>query len=277
MSRARPAAGLLAHRIDGDGEPLLLLNGIAMTMASWEPIAGPFAERFRVIRCDLRGQLLSPGKPPADLGGQVAEVVALLDALGVGRAAVVATSFGGAVGALLAARHPERVRALVTIASAVGFADSMADEVARWRKAAFDALSGDRGVLSDVLEPMVYSAGWLEAHREERERAREQTALLPERWYRDLADLLDTAGGASVAADLPAIRCPTFVIAAGEDRFIPRERCRAIAEAIPGARFEVVEGAGHAVVVERPEELVARIEAFFAGMVVKGRASLRAC
>ncbi len=270
MSRARPAAGLLAHRIDGDGEPLLLLNGIAMTMASWEPIAAPLAERSRVIRCDLRGQLLSPGKPPADLGGQVAEVVALLDAFGVERVSVVATSFGGAVGALLAARHPERVRALVTIASAVGFADSMAEEVARWRTAALTAVSSDdRNALSDVLEPMVYSAGWLEAHREERERAREQTALLPERWYRDLADLLDTAGGASVAADLPAIRCPTFVIAAGEDRFIPRERCRAIAEAIPGARFEVVEGAGHAVVVERPEELVKRIEAFLAGLPAK--------
>jgi pimeloyl-ACP methyl ester carboxylesterase len=270
VSRARPAAGLLAHRIDGDGEPLLLLNGIAMTMASWEPIAAPLAERFRVIRCDLRGQLLSPGKPPTDLGGQVAEVVALLNALGVEQAAVVATSFGGAVGALLAARHPERVSALVTIASAVGFADSMAREVARWREAALSSVSGDdRGALSDALEPVVYSPSWLAAHRAERVRAREATALLPERWFRDLADLLVTAGGASVAADLPAVRCPTLVIAAGEDRFIPRERCRAIAETIPGARFEVVEGAGHAVVVERPEELVARIEAFLAGVPAK--------
>ena len=270
MSRARPAVGLLAHRIDGEGEPLLLLNGIAMTLASWEPIAAPLAERFRVVRCDLRGQLLSPGTPPADLGGQVAEVIALLDALGVGRAHLVATSFGGAVAALLAARHPERVRTLVTIASAVGFTDSMAEEVARWHAAALTAVSSeDRSALSDVLEPVVYSRAWLAAHRAERAQAREQTALLPERWFRDLADLLVTAGGASVAADLPAIRCPTLVIAAGEDRFIPRERCRAIAETIPGARFEVVEGAGHAVVVEQPEELVARIEAFLAGVPAK--------
>jgi len=271
VSRARRAVDLLAHRIDGEGEPLVLLNGIAMTMASWQPIAEPLARRFRVIRCDLRGQLLSPGTPPADLGGQAAEVIALLDGIGVERAHVVATSFGGAVGALLAARHPERVRTLVTIASAVGFTDSIADEVTRWREAALTAAAGDdRDALSVVLEPVVYSPSWLAAHRAERALAREATARLPDRWFLELAELLTTSGGASVAADLPAIRCPTLVIAAGRDAFISRERCRAIAEAVPGARFEVVEGAGHAVVVERPEELVARIEAFLSGPAARG-------
>jgi pimeloyl-ACP methyl ester carboxylesterase len=43
------------HRVDGEGEPLLLLNGIAMSVASWEEIARPLAERFRVVRCDFRG------------------------------------------------------------------------------------------------------------------------------------------------------------------------------------------------------------------------------
>jgi len=271
VSRAMRAVDLLAHTVDGDGEPLMLLNGIAMTMASWQPIAEPLARRFRVIRCDLRGQLLSPGTPPEDLGGQAAEVIALLDALGVDRAHMVATSFGGAVAALLAARHPERVRTLVTIASAVGFTDSLAEGVSRWRAAALTAADGeDRDALSNALEPVVYSPAWLAAHRAERALAREATARLPDRWFLELAELLATAGGASVAADLPAIRCPTLVIAAGEDGFIPRERCRAIAEAISGARFEVVEGAGHAVVLERPEELVARIEAFLSGPAARG-------
>lgn len=251
------------HRVDGAGEPLLLLNGIAMSAASWEPIAAPLAARFRVIRCDLRGQLLSPGEPPPDLEGHLADVVGLLDRLEVERTHLVATSFGAAVAALLAARHPDRVRSLVTVASATGFTEGMADEVARWREGALAAVrGGDRGVLSDVLEPVAYSAAWLAAHRAERALRRQQIAALPERWFTDLAALLATAGGASVAAELPSIRCPTLVVAAGDDAFIPRERCRAIAEAIPGARFEVVEGAGHAVVVERPEELVRRIAAF---------------
>ena len=126
---------MIYHQADGTGEPLLLLNGIAMTGASWQPVAAPLAEHFTVIRCDLRGQLMSPGSPPADVGDHVGDVVELLDDLGVDSVHVLATSFGGAVGALLAARHPDRVRSLLTIASADGFTDVMAVEVARWREA----------------------------------------------------------------------------------------------------------------------------------------------
>ncbi len=124
---------MIYHTVDGAGPPLLLLNGIAMSAPSWQPVAAPLAENFTVIRCDLRGQLLSPGSPPADVAEHVADVVEVLDHLGLDSVHVLATSFGGAVGALLAARHPERVRSLLSIASADGFTDVMATEVARWR------------------------------------------------------------------------------------------------------------------------------------------------
>ena len=129
------------HRVDGVGEPLLLFNGIAMSVASWEEIARPLAERFRVVRFDFRGQLLSPGDPPADVLEHAADVVALLDELAIDRAHLVATSFGAAVALLLAARWPQRVRSLISIASADAFDDVMAEEVARWRRACFDSLA----------------------------------------------------------------------------------------------------------------------------------------
>ncbi len=262
-----PVAGVIHHQVEGDGEPLVLLNGIAMSAAGWQPVARPLAQRFRVVRCDFLGQLMSPGEPHAQLDCHADDVVALLDHLALDRAHLVATSFGGAVGALVAAGHPERVRSLVTIASADGFTDGMASEVVRWRDAALAAGRGpDRGVLSDVLEAVVYSAGWLASHRAERAQRREQIGLLPERWFFDLAALLATARGASVQETLSAIRCPTLVIAAAEDGFIPRDRCRALAEAIRGAEFQIVEGAGHAVVVEQPAELVRRISAFLGAL-----------
>lgn len=245
------------YRVDGEGEPLVLLNGIAMSVASWEEIAQPLARSYRVIRFDFRGQLLSPGEPPPDVLEHASDLVALLDELEIDRAHLVATSFGGAVAVLAAARWPERVRSLVSIASADAFDDVMADEVVRWRQACLDALAGDdRGVLSDVLEPVVYSAGYLASHREERELRRRQIAALPREWFEGLAGLLASTPSVSIARELTAIRCPTLIVASERDGFIPLDRSRALAEGIPGARFEVLEDAGHAVVVEQPDRVV---------------------
>lgn len=239
---------------------MVLLNGIAMSMASWEPVAARLRGAFAVVRCDLQGQLLSPGPPPPTVAGQVPEVVALLEHLGLGPVHVLATSFGGAVAVLLAARHPEWVRSLVLVAAADGFTAGMADEVERWRDAAAAALEGpERAAFAHALEPVVYSPAWLAAHAAERAAAREAVASLPDRWFSDLMALLDTARGFDLdPAELAAVRCPTLVLAAGGDRFIPRERTLGLATAIPGARFEVIPGAGHAAVLERPVEVAER-------------------
>jgi 3-oxoadipate enol-lactonase len=253
----------LAFRCDGEGEPLLLLNGIAMSIASWEPVAAPLARWFRVIRCDMRGQLLSPVPPPADVAEHADDVLMVLDKLGVARCHVVATSFGGAVGAVLAARYPERVASYVTIASADGFDEEMADEVRRWRQATIAAVEGpNREALAQALEPVVYSADWLAGHQLERRLARAAVAALPDLWYRNLVQLIDSADSFVLEGVLDKVRCPTLVVAAGEDGFIPRDRCRSLAEAIPGAEFEVIDGAGHAVVVEQPGRIVEIVQSF---------------
>jgi len=248
---------VLYHQIDGDGEALVLFNGIAMTAPGWEAIAAPLAKRYRVVRFDFRGQLMSPGTPPEDMREHAADVVALLDHLGIHRAHLVATSFGGAVAVLVAARWPERVRSLVAIASADGFDGVMEDEVLRWRQACVDSLEGgDRGHISDVLEPVVYSKEYLASHRKGRVVRRRQIAALPESWFRGLIGLLDSTPSVVLADQLGSVCCPTLILAAELDGFIPLERTRALADAIPGARFQIIEGAGHAVVVEQPERLV---------------------
>jgi 3-oxoadipate enol-lactonase len=111
---------------------------------------------------------------------------------------------------------------------------------------------------------VVYSPAYIEAHRDERAMRRKQIAALPERWFSDLVGLLDSAASFSLGDELGEISCPTLVVAAGLDGFIPRERCRALADAIPNADFRVIEGAGHAVVVERPDAVVALAREFFA-------------
>ncbi len=104
---------ILTHRVDGEGPPLVLLNGGLMSFSGWDLIAAELAGRFAVVRCDFSGQLRSPGPAHVSLERHADDVVALLDHLGCERAAVVGTSFGAQVGLVLAARHPERGSALV--------------------------------------------------------------------------------------------------------------------------------------------------------------------
>jgi pimeloyl-ACP methyl ester carboxylesterase len=247
----------LFHQIDGDGEPVILLNGIAMSAVSWDVVARPLAKEYRVIRCDFRGQLMTPMAPPDNIAEHADDVAALLDHLDVESLHVVGTSFGGVIGTVLASRYPERVRSLTTIASADGFDESMADEVARWREACVASLGGnDRGHLSDVLEPVAYSAEWVGSHQAERKQRRAQIAALPEQWFEGLIALLDSAHSLRLREELEGVRCPTQVIAAELDGFVPLNRARGLANAIDGASFEIIEGAGHAVVVEQPKRVV---------------------
>jgi pimeloyl-ACP methyl ester carboxylesterase len=247
----------LYHQSEGVGEPLILLNGIAMSAVSWDVVARPLAKEYRVIRCDFRGQLMTPAVPPDNVVGHADDVAALLDKLGIDSLHVIGTSFGGVIGTLLASRHSERVRSLVTIASADGFDDAMADEVARWRAACVVSLEGsDRGHLSDVLEPVAYSPEWVAAHQAERNQRRAQIAALPDQWFEGLIALLDTAHSLRLGDELTKITCPALVVAAELDGFVPVERARGLAEAIDAVSFEIIERAGHAVVVEQPNRVV---------------------
>jgi 3-oxoadipate enol-lactonase len=248
---------VLYHRIDGEGEPLLLLNGVAMSVSSWDLISRPFAESFRVVRCDFRGQLMMPVTPPDDVADHAGDVVALMDMLELETAHLLGTSFGGVVATMVAGRHPDRVRSLTTVASAPGFYEEMADEVELWKAACRRSLDGgDRGHFADVLEPVGYSAAYISSHRAELDERRSQIAALPDVWFEGLIGLLDSAHSLRLREELAAIQCPTMVVAAELDAFVPIVRARDLAESIDGARFEVIKGAGHAVVMEQPQRVV---------------------
>jgi len=242
--------------VEGDGPPVLLLNGVAMTAASWAPMAARLTDSYSIIRCDLRGQLLSPGPAPATLDEHAEDVVHLLDELGFERAHLLGTSFGGAVAAVTAARWPDRVRSLVTVASSAGSDQGMAAKIQHWRDICLEIVAGgERTRLGEVIERVSYSSGYRAAHAAELEDRRQALAALHDAWFESLAGLLASVMTRPFEDDLAAIRCATLVVAAGEDLVVAAQRTHALAESIEGAEYRVIDGAGHAVVIERPEEL----------------------
>ena len=251
------AQGILTYRLDGQGETVLLLNGGYMSIASWEPIAAPLAERYRVLRCDFRGQLRSPGRTHSDLAGHVVDLVTMLDATGIERVHVVGTSFGAEVGLLLAALHPGRVASLVAATATDVIPPQLqlgGGAVGRELRSA--AAGGTRERLLAEMQAAFYSPEYLASHREELAGRAAQVALLPDWWFAGAAALLASLEDLDLRGHLGAITCPVLVLAAGGDRVMPLERARALAAAIPSARLEVVAGSGHALVVEQPERFV---------------------
>ncbi len=262
---------LLAHQVAGQGEPLLLLNGGLMSLAAWEPIAAALMGTFRVVRCDLRGQLLSPGQAHPDLGGHVEDVALLLDALAIERAHVVGTSYGALVGLALAARHPTRAASIVAVTAT----DRITPEA--WRESAplleacrAAARGGDARRLFELLQPGMFSPRYQAQNAALLAQRAGQMGLLPRAWFEGALGLLASLEGLDLGPELGRIRCPALVVAAAEDATFPEERSRALAAAIPGAELSVVPGSGHALVVEAPELLLERLRAFLARAAFSG-------
>lgn len=259
------APGVLAHRVDGRGEPLLLLNGGMMSYGAWDAFVAPLAERYRVVRCDFRGQLRSPGTPPAGFDGHAEDLVALLDHLGVPRCHVVGTSFGGFAALHLAAGAPERVASLAALTVTDRVSEEMLREARALAVASLETLRGGaRERVYDLIAEFAYSPAWAAAHAAELAERRALVAHLPASWFEGLAGLLGALEGLDLSPLLPRISCPSLVLLADGDRAMPLLRGRALAAALPRGELAVVEDAGHAVVVEKPAETLSILLAFLA-------------
>ena len=112
-------------RVEGDGDPLLLINGLTRSLDSWAPFAHAMSGR-RIVSFDAPGVGESPNSLLPMSIAQLANLcVAVLDELGLDRVDVLGFSLGGAVAQELAARHATRVRRLVLAATTCGFGSSL--------------------------------------------------------------------------------------------------------------------------------------------------------
>jgi pimeloyl-ACP methyl ester carboxylesterase len=248
---------ILAHATNGDGPPLLLLNGGLMTIAAWEPYVTALAPSLRVVGCDLRGQLLSPGAPPATFQGHADDLVRLLDTLAIDTVHVAGASFGALVGVVLAASARQRVRSLTVITATDRMTPHMDDGTRRLREACREALAGgDGGRILDLINPATWSPEYLQAQATVLAARRRGVAMLPPAWFIGLDGLLTSMLGLDLRPLLPSITCPTVVIGGECDVTFPVEHSRDLARGIPGARLVIVPDAPHGLVIERAPAVI---------------------
>ena len=244
----------LAWEVTGEGEPLALLNGVMMTMQSWVFQRRALEPRFRCLLHDFRGQLLSPG-PVSSMSEHVDDLVALLDHLQIDKTHLVGTSYGGEVGMMFAAAHPDRVRSLAVIASVSHVDAPLRDAVTLWRDVALTAPE----TLYEITAPYNFSPAFLAAMVEQ---GKARLAAYPPEFFRGFAELCDAF--LRLEIDPSPIVCPTLVVCGEDDALKPVHYSRTIAAQIPNARLEIVPGP-HAVVIENPEAVNALLLEFRGG------------
>lgn len=253
--RETPPSNLLYFSERGSQSPLLLIHGLMITGEMFAPVIEHFAARHRVIVPDLRGHGRSRGLPPPYTVAQLAaDLVHLLDHLGIDSTAVLGYSQGGAIAQQLALDHPQRCNRLVL---ACTYAFNMATMREKLEGHLVPLLLRVLG--SKRFARLVIAQGLSQVSRERAD------------WVVDLIaqqdrQLMVTAWRESMAFDsrprLAAIQCPTLIVAGADDQAVPLHHARMLHNGIAGSQLAVIAGADHALIWAHPDELVRVVDPF---------------
>ena len=217
-------------RVQGHGDPLLLLNGLTRPLESWDPFERALGERT-IVSFDAPGVGESPS-PILPLSiAQLAELAAsVLDEVGLDQVDVLGFSHGGAVAQQFAFQYPSRVRRLVLVATSCGAGATLSS---------WNTLDG-LGVASKFNRSQATSAIW--------------RTMAISAW--------------SSIPFLGAIVAPTLVVCGIDDRVAPIANSRSLAARIPNASLIVVPD-GHDLQRPEPAVALARVVDSFLGAVVE--------
>jgi len=253
MPKAKIGDIQLYYEEHGRGEPLLLIMGLGASTLAWGEQIPTFGREFRVVAFDNRGAGRSD-KPAVRysiaLFGD--DTVGLMDELGIDSAHVYGQSMGGFIAQELALRHPQRVRTLVLGSTSCGGRQAVAASPENLAGIGMMNVLSPREAAERGL-PLLYSDEFIACHHD----ALIQHSLR-ESELRAPPDAFGRQVQAAVRHNtfdrLPDIRCPALVITGSDDKVVPADNSRILAERIPGAELVVLPGAGHGYLLEKAAE-----------------------
>jgi pimeloyl-ACP methyl ester carboxylesterase len=257
MMTIESAGTSLSYTIEGSGPAVLLIQGVGVIGNGWQPQIEALKDRFTLISFDNRGIGRSTLNGELTIDGMAADALAIMDAVGIDRFHVVGHSMGGVIAQALALRAPARVRSLALLCTFARGKDG-----------------------SKVTLPMVMTALRMRIGTRAARRHAFLELIMPERYLKQvdraaLAARLAPLFGHDLAEQPPIVmkqlramsaydagdnlrrlaHIPTLVVSASEDRIAHPSSGRALAAAIPGARFLEIAGAGHGLPIHRADEV----------------------
>ncbi len=248
----------------GEGPDVLLIGGLGDTVESWQFQLDGLADRYCLTAFDNRGAGRT-AKPDGPLSVEMMadDAAQVLRELNIRSAQVAGFSGGSIIAQELALRHPRMVRSLV-LQSTWAVADPYLRAWALFMRTLVRAAPSERtfleGLFLSIYTPRSHNDGTVDQIMEE------VLAFPHKQKTEDVEAFLDAMMGHDTSERLPQLNVPTLVLAGGIDMTSRPELCREVAERIPGALFEVLEGEGHQPFQEVPEQWNARVSAFWEGV-----------
>lgn len=228
---------------------VVLVMGLAYPSDMWWRLVPVLAEQHRVVVLDNRGAGRTGDVPgtPYSVETMAADVLAVMDATGVGRAHLVGASMGGLIAQELALTAPERVLTLVLACTHPGISHAVMNPDAI-------AMLGDRGQLTprqaaEASIPFNYAPGTPRERIEQDWAVRLPQASTPAGY---LAQVHGTMGWTGLPR-IERLSVPTLVVHGEGDRLVPVENGRILADRIPGAELVTIPDANHLFFSDQPE------------------------
>lgn len=250
MPTAAIAGGEIYYEEAGQGEPLLFVSGLNGVGRYWQPQVPFFSPHFRVVTYDHRGTGNSDKlQREFSVDQMSAEVIGLLDTLGIERAHVVGLSTGGAIAQTLGIEHPNRVNRLV-MCSTWTHCDPWFRRLFEARRLMYQQCGPE---LHAMFHPLwLFSPDYVNTHDAEieEERMRSVSSAPP---VEVSIGRIDALLAFDRRAGLSRIKARVLVLASENDYITPSYHARALAKAIPHAKVVVFDGGGHSISRTRSE------------------------
>ncbi|MCC0806743.1 3-oxoadipate enol-lactonase [Methylobacterium sp. W2] len=238
------------------GAPVLALsNSLGTTLAMWDGMATDLRGFYRILRYDTRGHGASPARDTETrIEDLAADLIGLLDALGIEKAHLAGLSLGGMTVQAVAAKAPERVLSLGLMATAAHLPsrESWSERAATVRR------QGTAAIVEATLGRW-FTADFREASPAVLATIREDFVACDRTGY---ARACEAIGEMDLRPILGRIQAPTLVIAGRDDPSTPPPMAEEICAGIPQAELVLLPRAAHLLAVEHPGMVAAHLGAF---------------
>ncbi len=228
------------YKIQGQGEPLLLIMGLSFSLLDWgTKLPELLSQHYKVILFDNRDAGETSRSPHAYTLDQMAnDAAALLDALGESRANVLGVSMGGMIAQHFALNHADKLNKLILGCTMAGGTCS--------QPGAFSALSND-----NILE-LLFTSEFIQQHQTDLENFFQTTTPLHSKGDA-LARQFYAISSHDTCDRLGKITAPTLVITGDRDRVIPPQNSDILTQKISGAKQAIIKDAAHAFCFSHPD------------------------